>query len=155
QICAERVADIAHADCILWLWTTNFYTRQAFEVLDSWGFEHKTILSWVKDKMGMGDWLRGQTEHCLLAVRGKPTVVLTNQTTVLPAPRRAHSEKPDAFYELVETLCPAPRYAELWARSQREGWDGHGDEYPRDHKPGHAPSRGSGKRHRATAGCRR
>jgi N6-adenosine-specific RNA methylase IME4 len=27
-----------------------------------------------------GDWLRGQTEHCLMATRGKPIVQLSNQT---------------------------------------------------------------------------
>jgi N6-adenosine-specific RNA methylase IME4 len=104
--------------------------REAFEVLDAWCFKQKTILTWVKDTMGMGDWLRGQTEHCLLAVRGKPTVTLTNETTVLHAPRGAHSEKPDTFYDLVEALCPAPRYAYLFCRNARPRWDGHGDEVP-------------------------
>jgi N6-adenosine-specific RNA methylase IME4 len=87
----------------------------------------------------MGDWLRGQTEHCIMAVRGKPTVVLTNQTTLLHGPVRAHSQKPDEFYELVESLCPAPRYAYLFSREQREGWDMHGDELPkaRDKAIGH------------------
>jgi N6-adenosine-specific RNA methylase IME4 len=127
-ICAMDVKSIAHDDCILWLWTTNAHMREAFSVLDAWGFEHKTILTWVKDRMGTGDWLRGQTEHCLMAVRGKPIVTLTNQTTVLHAPVRGHSVKPREFYELVESLCPAPRYAELFSRQSRPGWDGHGDE---------------------------
>jgi len=78
--------------------------------------------------MGCGDWLRGQTEHCIMAVRGKPVVTLTNQTISLHAPVRAHSEKPPEFYHLVESLCPAPRYAELFARSIRPNWDSHGDE---------------------------
>jgi N6-adenosine-specific RNA methylase IME4 len=80
--------------------------------------------------MGNGDWLRGQTEHVLLAVRGKPMVTLTNQTTLLLAPVRAHSQKPAEFYGLVESLCPASRYAELFARPRPHGpnWDLHGDE---------------------------
>jgi len=41
-------------------------------VLDAWGFEQKTILTWAKDKMGNGAWLRGQTEHCIMAVRETP-----------------------------------------------------------------------------------
>ena len=73
-------------------------------------------------------WLRGQTEHCILAVHGKPVVALTNQTTLVHAPQRTHSQKPEEFYELVESLCSAPRYAELFARSTRPKWDGHGDE---------------------------
>lgn len=131
EICALDVADIAHKDCILWLWTTNHHMREAFSVLDAWGFQHKTILTWVKDRMGTGDWLRGQTEHCLMAVRGSPTVHLTNQTTALSGPMRANSQKPEEFYAFIERLCPAPRYAELFSRHQRENWDGHGDEAPR------------------------
>lgn len=130
EICALRVADIAHTDCILWLWTTNHHMREAFNVLDAWGFRQKTILTWVKHKMGTGDWLRGQTEHCLMAVRGKPIVQLTNQTTVLYGPMRKNSQKPEEFYAFVEGLCPAPRYAELFSREERPNWDGHGDEVP-------------------------
>jgi N6-adenosine-specific RNA methylase IME4 len=128
QICAMDVKAIAHDDAILWLWTTNHHMREAFDVLDAWGFQQKTILTWVKDRMGLGDWLRGQTEHCLMAIRGKPVVALTNQTTVLHGPVRAHSQKPDEFYAFIEALCPAPRYAELFSRQSRPGWDGHGDE---------------------------
>ncbi len=128
QICAMDVRSIAHDDCLLWLWTTNHHMREAFEVLDAWGFQHKTILTWAKDRMGTGDWLRGQTEHCLMAVRGKPVVHLTNQTTLLNGPLRANSQKPEEFYAFVEGLCPAPRYAELFSRTPRPNWDGHGDE---------------------------
>ena len=128
QICALDVASIAHADCILWLWTTNHHMREAFVVLDAWRFEHKTILTWAKDRFGNGDWLRGQTEHCILAVRGAPIVQLRNQSTLLHGPMRKNSQKPEEFYAFVEGLCPAPRYAELFSRHARPNWDGHGDE---------------------------
>ena len=131
DICAFPVADFAHKDCVLFLWTTNSHMRNAFAVLDSWGFEHRTILTWVKDKMGCGDWLRGQTEHCLVAGRGKPTLQVSNQTTVLFAPARGHSIKPREFYDLVELLVPAPRYADLFSRYRHnKRWDCHGDEAP-------------------------
>ena len=129
DICAMRVGDIAHADCFLWLWTTNHHMREAFALLDAWGFQPITILTWAKDKMGMGDWLRGQTEHAILATRGSPTVTLTNQTTLLHAPVRGHSVKPPEFYDLVESLCPAPRYADLFSRyTHNDKWDPHGDQ---------------------------
>jgi ParB/RepB/Spo0J family partition protein len=127
DICGLAVGALAHDDTILWLWTTNAHMRDAFAVLDAWGFAHKTILTWVKDRMGTGDWLRGQTEHCLMAVRGKPVVQLTNQTTVLHGPMRDHSRKPDEFYALVEALCPGAK-VELFARHDRPGWAAHGDE---------------------------
>jgi N6-adenosine-specific RNA methylase IME4 len=135
QIRSLPVASLAHDDCILWIWTTNFHMLHAYAMIDAWGFAPQTILTWVKDRMGTGAWLRGQTEHCVLATRGKPTVVLKNQTTALLAPRGAHSEKPDGFYDLVEALCPAPRYAYLFSRNVRPRWDGHGDEYPGRREP--------------------
>src|SRR5262249_57751182 len=96
------VGALAHADRVLWLWATNAHLPVAFELVRAAGFTHKTVLTWVKDRMGVGDWLRGQTEHCLLAVRGRPVVTLTDQATVLQAPAREHSRKPEAFYRLVE-----------------------------------------------------
>ncbi len=127
EIKALPVQDLAATNAIVWLWTTNAHLRQAFEVVEAWGFETKTILTWVKDRMGTGDWLRGQTEHCLLAVRGQPIIKLTNQTTVLYGHVREHSRKPESFYEMVEALCPGSK-VELFARTSRQGWVSHGDQ---------------------------
>jgi N6-adenosine-specific RNA methylase IME4 len=139
EICAVDIAGIAHTDCLIWLWSTNHHMREAFTVLDAWGFKQKTILTWAKttkdgegDRFGHGDWLRGQTEHCLMATRGRPTVELTNQTTLLRGPVRGNSQKPVEFYDFVERLCPSPRYAYLFSRYRHnEKWDCHGDEAPK------------------------
>jgi N6-adenosine-specific RNA methylase IME4 len=129
EICAVPLPQLAHKHCVLWLWTTNHFMPYAYQVLEAWGFEHKTILTWDKDKIGLGDWLRGQTEHCILAVRGHPTVTLTGQSTLLRAAAGEHSAKPDAFYDLTESVCPAPRYASLFHRGPSHPlWDAHGDE---------------------------
>lgn len=129
QIFDLDVPSIAADDAILWLWTTNYHMPFAYQAAERWGFRVATILTWAKNKFGYGDWLRGQTEHCLMCIKGSPTVEVGNCSTLLVAdvPAR-HSQKPDAFYDLVERLCPAPRYAELFARRGREKWDGHGDE---------------------------
>lgn len=117
----KQAPTLAAPNCVLWLWTTNSHMREAFEVVEAWDFTQKTILTWVKQKMGIGDWLRGQTEHCLMAVRGKPTVTLTNQTTVLHAAAGKHSAKPDEFYDLVVSLCPGSK-VELFGRKKRESF---------------------------------
>jgi N6-adenosine-specific RNA methylase IME4 len=127
EIASTDVASIAHDHAILWLWTTNYHMQVVFDLLRGWGFQHRTILTWAKDHMGAGDWLRGQTEHAVFAIRGKPTVTISDQTTLLHAPVRGHSEKPKEFYDLVERLCPAPRYADLFSRYRHnERWDCHG-----------------------------
>jgi N6-adenosine-specific RNA methylase IME4 len=121
EIKALPVADRAEENCILWCWVTNQHMRQAFECLDAWGFVEKSILTWGKDHFGNGDWLRGQTEHCILAVKGSPIVTLTNQSTLLEGEKREHSRKPETFYELVESLCPGTKL-EMFAQTPREGW---------------------------------
>ncbi len=118
---ALAVKEIAEKDAVLWLWTTNAHLPEAFAVVRSWGFTYKTLLTWDKGRIGVGDWLRGQTEHCLFCTRGKPTVELTGQSTLVREMRTDHSRKPDAFYQLVESLCPGSR-VELFARQKRPGW---------------------------------
>lgn len=119
----------AGPDCILWLWVTNAHlvTGEASRILAAWGFTPKTMLTWVKQKMGVGDWLRGQTEHCILAIRGNPVMAPPIPPTVLMADVGEHSAKPDAFYELVETHCPGEK-VELFARKVRFGWQQSGSE---------------------------
>lgn len=56
EIIAVPIPQIADANSILWLWTTNAHMREAFQIVDAWGFEPKTILTWKKSKMGLGEW---------------------------------------------------------------------------------------------------
>lgn len=59
-------ADNSH----LWLWTTNTYLHDALHVMDAWGYEYKSVVCWKKNRIGLGQYLRGITEHCLFGVRG-------------------------------------------------------------------------------------
>jgi len=126
----EQIKNIklpSNDNCVLWLWTTHRFMRYAFELLDDWGFEEKAILTWCKNKMGIGRWLRSKSEFCIMAVKGKPTINLTNQTTILAADNEGHSIKPKEFYEMVDKLCIG-RKLDYFARKKRAGWDVYGDE---------------------------
>ncbi len=127
EIKAMSVRDIAADDAVLWLWTTNAHLRVAFDVVEAWGFEYRTLLTWVKDRMGTGEWLRGQTEHCLLAVKGRPVFVSGKHTTALQAARREHSRKPEEFYALVEATCAGAK-VELFSRERRDRWKSFGND---------------------------
>ena len=84
-----------------------------------------------KEHCGMGRIVRGAHEICLVAIRGKAnqwvldhsirSAFETISTSEIIAPVGEHSEKPDAFYRLVETLFPGP-YVEIHARKPRPGW---------------------------------
>jgi N6-adenosine-specific RNA methylase IME4 len=137
EICAFPLASILAPDAVVWMWFTNYHIHRGIHrtVLDALGLESKAMLTWGKPHIGGGDWLRGQTEQCILAVQGNAVVTLTNQSTLLLAPPRekgGHSLKPVEFYNLVESLCPAPRYCDLFSRYRHNNkWDCHGDQAPR------------------------
>ncbi len=117
----------ANENCILWLWVTNRKMKYAFEILEAWGFQERNILTWVKDVFGLGDWLRNQTEHCILAIRGKPVFDGKSTSTILYGKRTKHSQKPEEFYALVEKTCMGNKL-DYFGRKQRRGWSSFGDE---------------------------
>lgn len=119
----DQIVAKAVPDCILWLWTTHKFMRHSFPLLDHWGFADKQIVTWAKQKMGVGTWLRSKSEFCIMAVRGSPKIHLTDQTTVINGITREHSRKPDEFYEMVESLCLGVRRYDRFGREQRETWD--------------------------------
>jgi len=115
----------ANENCVLWLWTTNRFLHEAFHVLESWGYTPKTVLTWGKYRIGTGDALRGQTEHCILSIYGNPRINLESQSTLLLAKNGQHSQKPKEFYQLVDAICFGKKL-DYFAREKREGWEGYG-----------------------------
>jgi N6-adenosine-specific RNA methylase IME4 len=107
-------------DAHLYLWTTNTFMVEAHDLARAWGFEPKTILTWVKTKLGLGTYFRNSTEHVVFAVRGSLPTNARDIRTSFGASSGAHSAKPDAFYDLVEQASPGP-YLELFARRARSG----------------------------------
>jgi N6-adenosine-specific RNA methylase IME4 len=138
EIAALPVNEWADDSAHLYLWVTNprlfrgrFEKMGPVDIIDAWGFEYVTLLTWHKlGAPGMGFYFRGDTEHVIFAKRGKapidPAIRVSN---FIAAPRTHHSAKPDRFYEIVERVSPEPRL-ELFARRRRYGWDVWGDEAP-------------------------
>lgn len=114
-------------DTVLFLWTTHAFLKDAFSILEGWGYTYKATMVWDKEKMGIGRTIRMQCEFCILAVRGKPIIQGSSVRDIIREPRRQHSRKPDAFYELVNTMCIG-RKLDYFSRENREGWDVFGAE---------------------------
>jgi len=109
-------------ECHLYLWATNAFLHDGFHVLEAWGFQYKNIITWKKNKIGMGHWMRNITEHCLFAVKGNLKTDLSNQVNFIEGKLREHSRKPEEFYRLVESLSPEPRI-DIFGRERRRGWE--------------------------------
>ncbi len=113
-----RPARSAH----LYLWVTNNFLPDGLTVVNALGFKYKTLITWAKDRFGLGQYFRGQTEHMIFATRGNHLPPKArNRTTLIMAKRGRHSAKPEESYELIESVSPGP-YLELFARFGRTGW---------------------------------
>jgi len=126
DICALEIPSAENA--VLFLWVTNPFVQDAFQVVEAWGFEYKTNAVWVKRNLkrpGSGFYLRGRHELLFICTKGS---FVPNQKgkepigTVIDADVSEHSRKPGAVYELIERLYPLGKYLELFARNQRQGW---------------------------------
>ncbi len=127
QICADN----AH----LYLWVTNNKLIVGLEVMKSWGFSYKTIITWNKDRFGLGQYFRGITEHCLFGVRGNlPYKIVDGKRqqglTGFYAKRTKHSKKPEEMRRMIEKVSYQDGFnmIDLFARQKTEGWDVWGDQ---------------------------
>lgn len=104
----------------LYLWVTNTFLEDGLELAKAWGFEYKTLVTWGKDKFGIGQYFRGMSEHCIFAVKGVlPYKVEDGKRqqgrTLFIAPRMEHSAKPLEMRTMIEKVSYGPRL-ELFGR---------------------------------------
>lgn len=132
-----QLSGIIAANAHLYLWTTNNYLPDAIKVMEAWGFEYKTVITWMKDRIGLGQYYRGLTEHCLFGVRGSLPYRVGDQgrraqgVTGFHAPRAEHSVKPGEMRRMIEAVSYGP-YLELFARRAAPGWDVWGNQVDPD-----------------------
>ena len=136
DICNLPVKDIADKDCVLFLWVTYPMLNEGLKLIEEWGFRYKTIgFQWIKQNksgkgffFGLGRWTRGNTECCLIAVKGKPKRINNSVSQLVFSPLQEHSKKPDIVREKIVELIGAKPRIELFARQQIDGWDCWGNE---------------------------
>ncbi len=115
------------AQCHLWLWVTNNRLPLGLAIMEGLGFRYINNVVWCKPSIGLGRYLRGQHELLLFGVLGKTHLPTKAPPSVIHAPKRKHSQKPEEAYELIERVSASPRL-EMFARKEREGWDNWGNE---------------------------
>jgi N6-adenosine-specific RNA methylase IME4 len=132
EIAALDVASLCAPDATLALWATMPKLREAFTVMDAWGFTYKTGAAWDKVLIGMGYYVRGRHELLLFGTRGNPTCPRPENRpdSIFAEKRRRHSQKPERAYRMLELMYPDATRLELFARSTRPGWDVWGNEVP-------------------------
>lgn len=134
EICQLPVKYIADENCELYLWTTQKYLPQVFDVIREWGFQYKQTLIWCKKPMaGLGGAYTPSNEFLILARKGKKPKAKRILTTwfLVKRPHNKHSAKPAFFRDMITKVTDSPRI-ELFARERKEGWDAWGNEVPKD-----------------------
>lgn len=136
DIAALPIERIAAKDCALFMWVTFPLLKEAFAVLDAWGFSYKTIaFVWVKQNRktpslfwGLGYWTRANAELCILATKGHPKRQSCGVHQVIVSPIEVHSKKPDIVRDRIVELMGDVSRVELFARQSTPGWDVWGNE---------------------------
>ena len=131
-----KVSKLADEDCILFLWVTFPILKEAFEVIETWGFRYATCgFNWVKRNkqsnswfFGLGAWTRSNSELCLIATKGKPIRFSASVSQIIDTPIEGHSKKPDCVRNKIVELCGDLTRIELFARNKVQGWDAWGNE---------------------------
>ena len=123
------VPDIVEENSVLFIWTTSPLLEVCFGVIRMWGFNYKTSFIWNKIKHNFGYYNSVRHELLLICTRGSclpDNSKLFN--SVQSIERKAHSEKPDEFRDIIDTLYTKGKKIELFSIKKVDGWDVWGNE---------------------------
>ena len=130
DLCAMPVEDCAHDNAVLFLWATSPKIFEAKEVVDAWGFTYKAMFVWDKVKHNVGGYNSVRHELLLICTRGNcmpdsPKLIDSVQTIERSD---KHSEKPEAFRDIIESMYTQGTKLELFGRKKVKGWVYHGNQ---------------------------
>lgn len=130
ELCAMPIP--ANDDAVLLMWVTSPKLAEGLALMKAWGFDYRTSMVWVKDRIGMGYYARQRHELLLIGRKGAGDGLVPDETrrpdSVVEAPRGKHSAKPEAMYDLIESMWPHHAKVELFARTRRDGWAAWGNQ---------------------------
>ena len=140
EIKALPVYDLADEECNLFLWTTQTYLPDAFDVLKAWRFNYHVAITWDKENGLTQFGFHRRTEFLLYAYKGKLTfekngrampTLIQDLPELFEGSSPVHSRKPISTYRILEAKTASPRL-EMFARARRSGWDSWGNEIVSD-----------------------
>lgn len=118
---------------ILFLWTIDKYLFEAQHIAESLGYKLHARMIWDKvTGIPAAFTVRYCHEYLLYMYKGKLTPIAIEERgkirDVFTEQVTKHSKKPEMAYQIIERLYPSLTKLEMYARSQRKGWDSFGNE---------------------------
>jgi len=137
------IQKITDDDCILFLWGTWPNLQECLDVIKAWGFKYKTIgFNWIKTNptnakcfFGMGHYTKSNSEFCLIATKGKTTIINNKISSIIHSSIQKHSKKPDIVRQKIVQLCGDLPRIELFARTRIHNWDTWGNDEKLNNQP--------------------
>ncbi len=129
EICDLDIGSLADVSCVLFCWATFPLLPEAIRVVQAWGFNYKTAMVWDKRRPNMGNYHDASAELLIIATRGSALPSLRpNQIQNIKRKGR-HSEKPEHFRELIDSMYENGTRVELFRRGGAPvGWHVWGNE---------------------------
>jgi len=130
DICNMPIKDKTEDNAVLFLWGVVPQLEEALQVIKAWGFKYKTHFVWDKVKHNMGHYSSVRHELLFVATKGNCTpenIKLFDSVQVIEKSSK-HSEKPEQFREIIDTLYPSGNRIELFSRKKVKNWESWGDE---------------------------
>ena len=117
-------------DAVLFLWVTSPLLEECFPVIKAWGFKYKTSFVWDKVGHNYGHYNSVRHELLLVCTRGSctPDAKELFDSVQSIEKSRNHSEKPERFREIIDTLYASGQKIELFSRQTVPGWKAWGNE---------------------------
>lgn len=118
------IQQMAERDAVLFLWVTSPMLKNCWRIFDAWGFEYKTSFVWDKVRHNFGHYNSVRHEFLLIATRGICTPDVKQLFDSVQSVERSdeHSEKPEEFREIIETIYTHGNRIELFGRKEHENW---------------------------------
>lgn len=130
---AQATSLTSGENSILFLWTIDKYLFEAQKIAEELGYKLHARMIWDKvTGIPAAFTVRYGHEYLLYMYKGKLTPVATEERgkihTVFREQVKRHSQKPEISFEIINRLYPSARKLELYARTERDGYDCWGNE---------------------------
>jgi len=121
ELCELPIAKIADQNSVLFFWVPSPLLTESFEVLSAWKFRYVSSFVWNKNRHNLGFYNSVQHEFLLIAVRGSatPDNKKLYDSVVTITRSKTHSEKPEEFRKIIDSLYTHGSRLEIFARKPR------------------------------------